>query len=265
MVEVMLVTTQRDGILPPAALSGPYLRGSRRKGRHAPCISSGVPVDVCRRPADVGHRRTCRRVHAIRLVLGAPFSLEMAEPLRRLRSLSAANAIFACILLQSYGEGHMGVRVLTATLGVGGAIASVCRPLFLRFHMVPMLQGYAAAYVTRYLARNLYRSMGLSQPTKLVPGMMTRRVPTGRVRGGARAQPLALGMVALHRWSHRVLRLTQWPAASRWGRRHSSSITATASASIDRARNRWARPPSLRSPRRSRTLPPSPLRRRQAA
>ena len=89
--------------------------------------------------------------------------LDEDAPLR-LRSLSAVNAAMVCLWVQSTAEGrNFAVVPLSAAIGIGASLVAcsadvVCkaRPVLMRYHMIPVLQGYAAAHLLRHFAKLMY-------------------------------------------------------------------------------------------------------------
>ena len=75
-----------------------------------------------------------------------------------MRSLSATNAAAVCLFLQSYAEkqGHQVALPLSAVLL---AFAGGRNPMLLRFHLMPLLQGFVAAKLVRCWAAKFCSSL----------------------------------------------------------------------------------------------------------
>ena len=113
----------------------------------------------------------------------------------RVRRLSATNALVMCLFLESYSEGRR-VKVLPITtlsylLSCGRACA--VRPMLLRYHVVPIVQGVVTARIARYIARILYAKyfqelFTPKQPERERDSLYASpAVEAGRVRGGGRS------------------------------------------------------------------------------
>ena len=163
----------------------------------------------------------------------------------RVRSLSLTSAAVLCLLCQSYTEGQdVAALSISAALGVVGSFiaGSQKTPSFLmRFHVLPMLQGYVAASALRGACRILYRSV-LAPPGPNI-ARPNQRLASGRVVGGSRipilmrlgaaleqAPPVALAGKAIS--SGRRLRAALRPPPSGSpGRATAASAPASVSAS----------------------------------
>ena len=129
-----------------------------------------------------------------------PSMLRMASELsgqRRVRSLSTADAAVIAIFIQAYAEGHFSAIKLSTGLCLAslliGEPARDLRKLLLRFHLIPILQGYAVARLCRFCARFLYSNVLEEQMEQLLVfgrgGPQRQRARPqglyGRVRGSA--------------------------------------------------------------------------------
>ena len=181
---------------------------------------------------------------------GLPSILDKAQ---RERSLSPSSAALITLLVQSYGESHTvevsAISALALLLTCGRECA--VRPLVLRFHLFPLLQGYIAANLARRAARILYSSFfdnlfesreaasrrgslyayrgGLIRgPLSKLFSPLKRAVGVGvRLLGGVQAPPLGMAAGARRPLAARVVTRGRnaLPGAAQWSREEPPPLT----------------------------------------
>ena len=215
---------------------------------------------------------------------GLPSILDKAQ---RERSLSPSSAALITLLVQSYGESHTvevsAISALALLLTCGRECA--VRPLVLRFHLFPLLQGYIAANLARRAARILYSSFfdnlfesreaasrrgSLCLPRRPHPRAALQALLAAQARGrrwrpaarGVQAPPLGMAAGARRPLAARVVTRGRnaLPGAAQWSRepppltpkKRILILISDTGGGTARRRRRWPRRSRIGTARRSR-------------